>query len=128
MNASRPTVNATASKTTVPNAVGKKPAAAEAEATAASLSPVLIGTGKSVLNQSLPAGQKAEAGQRLILNTGGRLKLPNLKGWTKAEVAALSQLTGLQVQYHGQGRVKKQSLPAGQIISSGQQIKLDLEE
>jgi penicillin-binding protein 2B len=51
-----------------------------------------------------------------------------MTGWSKAEVTALGKLLGLQVQFAGTGSVKTQSIKAGQKISSGTQIKVELEE
>jgi penicillin-binding protein 2B len=128
LTASKHNSSTSASTTTVPSVAGKKVSEAEAAASAASLTPVVLGTGKTITNQSLSSGQKTTAGSKLLLNTGGKLKMPNIIGWTKAEVTALSKLTGLQVQFTGTGSVKKQSIKAGATITSGSQLKVELEE
>lgn len=128
LTASKQQSGASVSTTTVPNVTGKKVSEAESAASSASLASVVLGTGKTVINQSLTAGQKTTAGSKLIVNTGGTIKMPNMTGWSKAEVTALGKLLGLQVQFAGTGSVKTQSIKAGQKISSGTQIKVELEE
>lgn len=53
-------------------------------------------------------------------------KIPNVKGMTAMDAVALLENLGLQVEFEGNGRVKKQSIKFGETLVKGSIIKLEL--
>lgn len=84
------------------------------------LQAVTVGSGKKVKQQSIPAGQQVLANQRIILYTGGRVQMPDLTGWSSADVNELAQLLHLQLSEQGNGYVDSQSIKANTTITKNQ--------
>ena len=60
--------------------------------------------------------------QRVILDTGGRVKMPDLTGWSAADVEELAQLLHLQLSEQGDGYVDSQSIKANASINKNQTL------
>ncbi|MCX2185854.1 penicillin-binding transpeptidase domain-containing protein [Limosilactobacillus pontis] len=110
------------SMVTVPSVVGHTSQAASDELSARRLQPVLIGSGKKVKQQSQAGGQQVLVNQRVILDTGGRVKMPDLTGWSAADVEELAQLLHLQLSEQGDGYVDSQSIKANASINKNQTL------
>lgn len=105
------------------------PAAQAVSATSkAGLVPVLIGDGSKVTKQSQAANIKVNAGEKLLLYAGGKLKMPDMIGWSSAEVNAFNSLTGLKIKQSGSGLVTTQSVPENTEITTASQITVQLKE
>ena len=53
-------------------------------------------------------------------------KIPNVKGMAGMDAVSLLENMGLKVKIEGNGSVKKQSIPSGEIVQKGQTIILTL--
>lgn len=67
----------------VPNVVGKDADDAVKELGKNNVAVVRLGNGSRILAQSESAGSKLLVGQRILLNTGGTVTMPDLTGWSK---------------------------------------------
>ena len=90
------------------------------------LEPVLIGEGDRIFAQSPKATSSVTKGSKVFIQTSSAYQLPDLTGWTKDEVVQFATLTGLEVEYSGEGYVLEQSLESGQVLTGPIKIKLTL--
>ena len=49
-----------------------------------------------------------------------------MKGWTRKDITAFWQLTGISIQTSGYGKVKSQNIEAGKTITSSTHIQVEL--
>ena len=93
-----------------------------------SLNVIRIGSGNCVLEQYPAAGETVISGQKvLLLMSRDNLKMPNMKGWSRKEVTAFWELTGIEITLEGSGYVTEQNIAAGEAIDSTSQIRVKLE-
>jgi len=92
---------------------------AEREVTAANLVPVVMGDGNTVVSQSPSSGEKSIVGQRIFLNTGKDIAVPNMGGWSKSDVLTWAKLADIQVTIKGNGFVTTQSILPDTKLSDG---------
>ncbi len=88
------------------------------------LEPVLIGEGDRIFAQSPKATSSVTKGSKVFIQTSSAYQLPDLTGWTKDEVVQFATLTGLEVEYSGEGYVLEQSLEFGQVLTGPIKINL----
>ncbi|MGN1279461.1 MAG: penicillin-binding transpeptidase domain-containing protein, partial [Limosilactobacillus sp.] len=106
----------------VPALTGQTTQAAGDKLGSRHLQAVTVGNGKKVKQQSIPAGQQVLANQRVILYTGGRVQMPDLTGWSSADVNELAQMLNLQLSEQGNGYVDSQSIKANTTITKDQTL------
>lgn len=70
---------------------------AAADAQKSGLQPVVIGNGKKVQKQSTANGDQLISGEKLILYTGGDKLMPDVTGWSKADIMKLGKILGIEV-------------------------------
>lgn len=112
---------------TVKDMVGKDSENSTETLQKAGLKVEVLGSGKIVKKQSQVAGAKLIKGERVILLTAGEVKMPNLYGWSQADVVKLSKMIGLKVQVNGSGYVTKQNIAAGTRLNHTKLLKVDLQ-
>lgn len=61
----------------------------------------------------------------MLLLTDGDITMPNMKGWTKDDVLAFQELTGINVTTKGSGYVTKQSVNNGTTLKTIVRLKLN---
>lgn len=110
----------------VPNLVGKDISDASKELGKNNVAVVTLGNGKKVTEQSETEGAKVLVGQRILLNTGGTITMPNLSGWSKNDVIKLASMLNINVKYTGNGFVSDQSISKGSPIRSGTTMTVNL--
>lgn len=103
---------------TVPNLVGKSSTQASSNLTAKKLVPVVIGSDSTVKKQSIASGQTSLINQRVILDTGGSYKMPDISNWSSEDVQQLAKMMGIKVKESGEGYVSKQSIKANDTVSA----------
>lgn len=103
---------------TVPDVTGKATKTASDELTKQHLQVVVLGDGKNVKQQSIPADQKILANQRILLDTGGKYQMPDITGWSAADVQQLAQMLNLKLNEQGEGYVTAQSIKPQTSINS----------
>jgi len=113
----------------IPTVVGGSTAEAKREVTAANLTPIVMGDGKTVKSQSPIGGQKSLVGQRVFLNTGHDIAVPDMGGWAKSDVLAWAKLADINVVIKGDGFVSTQSiLPDTKLADGYHDITVEFKE
>lgn len=102
--------------------------ASEAEATLAEDEQeyTLIGTGSEIVQQFPYPETPLFAEQQIILMTNGAATMPDLTDWSRNDVLKVSELTGVNMVFEGEGYVIEQSLPAGAYMEPGNEITITL--
>lgn len=86
---------------------------------------VVVGDGSKVVKQSATPGEKVMTNERLILLTDGTKELPDVRGWSKADILKLSNLLDIEVEFTGEGYCTKQSIEPYTEVSN-QKLKITL--
>ena len=89
------------------------------------LQATVIGNGDNVKSQSIKANKKLLPNSKVLLLTDGDITMPNMKGWTKDDVLAFQELTGINVTTKGSGYVTKQSVNNGTTLKTIVRLKLN---
>ena len=100
---------------------------AAADAQKSGLQPVVIGNGKQVQKQSTANGDQLISGEKLILYTGGDKLMPDVTGWSKADIMKLGKILGIEVSFDGDGYCVKQELAPYEKITEDK-LSFTLEE
>ena len=100
---------------------------AAADAQKSGLQPVVIGNGKKVQKQSTANGDQLISGEKLILYTGGDKLMPDVTGWSKADIMKLGKILGIEVSFDGDGYCVKQELAPYEKITK-EKLHFTLEE
>jgi len=85
------------------------------------LNPVILGGGKTIIEQSPVAGTEVYRGATIYLLTEPResLRIADFTGKSLREALELADVLGIEVKISGNGFVVKQSLPPGSIAPEG---------
>ncbi|EME3476637.1 penicillin-binding transpeptidase domain-containing protein [Enterococcus faecium] len=100
---------------------------AAADAQKSGLQPVVIGNGKKVQKQSTANGDQLISGEKLILYTGGDKLMPDVTGWSKADIMKMGKILGIEVSFDGDGYCVKQELAPYEKITEDK-LSFTLEE
>lgn len=92
------------------------------------LEPIEIGSGSQVFSQSPLSGTSVIVGSKVFIQSNKTYSLPDFTGWTRDELVQFASLTGLKIQYEGEGYVTDQSIPAGETINSKVNIIVTLQK
>lgn len=89
---------------------------------------VMIGDGNTVIDQFAKEGQTVYSYDRVFLLTNGNtITMPDMTGWTRKDITAFWQLTGIGIQTSGYGKVVAQNIPAGTQIDTNSDVQVTLE-
>lgn len=110
----------------VPNVSGMGTQAAVQKLNRLGLTPVVIGKGKKVTKQLDERGVAVVQGSKIFMLTNGQLSIPNMQGWSQNDVAKFASLSGIDVQYKGNGFVTKQSIPANKSLKNVKKLTVTL--
>ncbi len=81
------------------------------------LTPIVIGDGKKVVEQSSASNTVLLPGEKVLLLTDAKTKgMPDTTGWSKADLLKLANLLSMEVSFSGEGYSTKQSIEPGQVI------------
>ena len=116
----------TATTVKLTNMVGENPSIMRKKLTQAGLIVTTIGNGTKIVKQSIAANKTVLLGQRIILLTNKNQTLPDLKGWSRADVLKLQQLTKLKINLKGSGYVASQNVKAGSALNKINQLEVIL--
>lgn len=106
------------------NYVGEDAQTAQADLTKKKIQVTVVGSDKKITAQSLEAGKEAIINSRMILMTGGTMTMPDITGWSQADVSRLAQIMSLKITSSGSGYVSNQSLSAGAVVKEGAVLKV----
>ncbi|MDU0433837.1 penicillin-binding protein [Staphylococcus haemolyticus] len=110
----------------VPNVTGQSTDKAKESLKSEDLQATVIGNGDNVKSQSLKANKKLLPNSKVLLLTDGDITMPNMKGWTKDDVLAFQELTGINVTTKGSGYVTKQSVNNGTTLKDNSKVEIEL--
>jgi penicillin-binding protein 2B len=113
-----------AGKVKLGNYVGQETTTAQAALSKLGLGVTVIGSGNKVKQQSVKAGTYVLAKSKIFLITGGNVTIPNLNGWSQADVNQYAKLTGLDLTVSGSGYATSQSIKEGTQIKQHQQLRV----
>ena len=89
---------------------------------------VYIGGGSTILRQYPQAGSTISSQDRVFLLTDGNvITMPDMTGWTRKDITAFWELTGIQIQTDGYGVVMSQSVEPETPISTDTAISVTME-
>lgn len=89
---------------------------------------VIIGDGSTVISQFPKAGTTINSNDNVLLMTdGSSITMPDVIGWTRKDLTALWELTGISIQCDGYGKVTWQSIEPGTLIQTDTEISVMLE-
>jgi penicillin-binding protein 2B len=111
----------------MPDVVGQNTEQAKSQLEKKRMQVVVIGSGKTVKQQSADADQQVLTDQRIILDTGGSYKMPDLNGWSAADVQQLGKLLDLTVKESGNGYVTRQSIAPDATVKKGASLTVQYE-
>ena len=81
------------------------------------LTPIVIGDGEKVVEQSSASNTVLLPGEKVLLLTDAKTKgMPDTTGWSKADLLKLANLLSMEVSFSGEGYSTKQSIEPGQVI------------
>lgn len=86
----------------------------------------IIGSGDTIVQQHPVQNSELNESDRVMLMTNGAMTLPDLTGWSKSDVLKLSELTGVEVTFEGEGFVNSQNLPPQSFIESETKLTVTL--
>ncbi|MDT0736843.1 penicillin-binding protein [Staphylococcus haemolyticus] len=110
----------------VPNVTGQSIDKAKESLKSEDLQATVIGNGDNVKSQSIKANKKLMPNSKVLLLTDGDITMPNMKGWTKDDVLAFQELTGINVTTKGSGYVTKQSVNNGTTLKDNSKVEIEL--
>ncbi|MBU6948095.1 penicillin-binding protein [Staphylococcus haemolyticus] len=110
----------------VPNVTGQSIDKAKESLKSEDLQATVIGNGDNVKSQSIKANKKLLPNSKVLLLTDGDITMPNMKGWTKDDVLAFQELTGINVTTKGSGYVTKQSVNNGTTLKDNSKVEIEL--
>ena len=88
---------------------------------------VVIGDGNSVVAQYPTENETITSNDRiLLLSDGSSITMPNMIGWTRKDIEAFCDLSGIEITIEGNGKVSSQSVKKGTTISAESEITLKL--
>ena len=89
---------------------------------------VTIGDGTSVINQYPNQGDIINSNDKVFVVTDGNtIKMPDMNGWTRKDITAFWQVTGISIETDGYGKVIEQNIEVDQTIDQSTKIKVKLE-
>lgn len=89
--------------------------------------PVIIGDGDYIVNQSPSKGSTVLVGEKVFLLTNStNYTMPDMTGWSRAEVVSYFDLIGAKYSFTGDGYVTSQSLSSGSSINVDNEIAITL--
>ncbi|GFH39739.1 penicillin-binding transpeptidase domain-containing protein [Lactococcus insecticola] len=115
-------------KITLKDYKGKNPGSTLDQLRQLVLQPVVIGSGATITKQSVAAGTKLGANERVLLLTGGKVDMPDMYDWSKENVETFAKWTGVDVTFEGSdtGKVTAQSIKMNQVVKKGQKLTITL--
>ena len=108
----------------LPNVVGMSSADAQKKLQSKKLNVVVLGNGKKVKKQSAAKGSSVIINERVFLLTGGQITMPDISGWSQADVSRFAQLVGLKLKSTGGGYAVSQSIKANTVLKEGDALQV----
>jgi penicillin-binding protein 2B len=87
---------------------------------------VTVGSGNTVQEQAPYPKMNVLPGERIIFGTGEKAEIPDLNGWSLADVMKLVDVLKLSLEVKGSGYVVSQGIPPGGSVKKGDKLTIDL--
>ncbi len=111
----------------MPNVVGQSSDDANKKLSGKGMQVIVVGSGKKVKQQSAAPDEQVLTDQHVILDTGGEYKMPDISGWSSADVQQLAKILKLKVKENGNGYVTQQSISPDTTIKRGTTLTVQYE-
>lgn len=108
----------------MPNVKGQSVADAQKTLQAKKLNVVVLGNGSKVIKQSTAQGDQVMINERVFLLTNGQVQMPDITGWSQADVSRLAQIMNLKLKSSGGGYAASQSIKANTVLKSGATLEV----
>ena len=113
----------------LPDIIGESPGDMADELRRNLVQPVILGNGSKIEKVSKKAGTNLTANQQILLLTNRFETLPDMYGWTKANVEKFSNWTDIEINFEGSGsKVVSQSIDVGASLKKTKKITITLGE
>ena len=113
----------------LPDIIGESPGDMADELRRNLVQPVILGNGSKIEKVSKKAGTNLTANQQILLLTNRFETLPDMYGWTKANVEKFSSWTDIEINFEGSGsKVVSQSIDVGASLEKTNKITITLGE
>lgn len=87
----------------------------------------VLGNTNQLVTEQLPQPKTTVLqGERIILKSAGKFEMPDLIGWSLADVLKLSELLDLKIEVKGSGYVTKQSIQPKSAVREGDKLTVHL--
>ncbi|MGE7366045.1 penicillin-binding protein [Desemzia incerta] len=91
------------------------------------LNVTVVGNGDTIVQQLPLTDEVIIDEQRVILMTNGAMTMPDMTGWSKNDVLKVSEITGIEFTFDGDGYVTQQSLEPNALLTEESLIEIKLE-
>lgn len=87
---------------------------------------VSLGNGSKIKKTSVKAGSDVKSGGQVLILTDKLQELPDMYGWTKANVKTFADWVGIKVTFKGSGTVTKQNIDSGSKLKNVKKLTITL--
>ena len=89
------------------------------------VTPIIVGDGKTIINQYPRAEIEVSAKSRVFLQTNGTtLTMPSMTGWSRKEAETFASMANIDITFEGIGSIYKQSVSKGTKLKANQKVKV----
>ena len=111
--------------TKLPSYTNQSTSFTQSQLKSAGLDSIVIGDGKTVIDQYPKKNTKVKSNTRVFLLTNGEnYTMPNMVGWSRKEAEIYANYIGMSIEASGTGTVTSQSIPVGTTINSQSNLKI----
>lgn len=111
---------------TMPSFLSKNVEEAKSYLNTYGITPIVIGTGDTVVEQYPEKDASVLVQDKVVLITNSTFTMPFVVGWSYSDVKAIMELLGIQVTSEGYGYVVEQSIPEGTEIHENDTLHIKL--
>lgn len=87
---------------------------------------VVLGKGEKVTGQLPAANTNVLEGEKIIIQSDGKLSAPDMTGWSLRDVMKVAKVSGMKLNSTGSGYVVKQNIKEGASLRKGDFLIVDL--
>lgn len=93
------------------------------------LETIVLGEGEQIIKQYPNSGMTLlEKDKLLLLTNGGKVKMPNIMGWSKKDVQSFVSLCPISLETEGNGYVREFNIAEGTLLEEGMTLKVVYQE
>lgn len=112
----------------VPDLKGENAQATKQNLEDEGLNPVILGEGTTIKAQLPAAGSKIMEGERVILLTDGKIKMPDFTDWSMRDVMKAASLLDMKLNTSGSGYAVSQKPKAGTVLKKDDYIVIHFDK